>query len=220
MPQTTPGPGRSRGPTPSRDDDREPVAPRSLGLTGGIGSGKSAALDAFRRLGAAVLSSDEVVHAIYADPTVIAAVRDRFGAEALSVDGQVDRAALGRLAGAQAGGLAFLEGLVHPRVGAAREAWQEAQRRRRPPPPLLVCEVPLLYEAGLADAFDAVLVVTAPEAVRRARVEARGQDFDALSGRQLPEAEKISRAERYLVNDGSIAQLEEWVAERFREYRT
>ena len=167
-----------------------------------------------------MLSSDEVVHAIYAEPAVVAAVRDHFGPQALTADGRVDRSALGGLAFAVPDGIAFLERLVHPRVGAAREAWQEAQRRRTPPPPLLVCEVPLLFEAHLAEAFDAVLVVTASEPIRRARVEARGQDFSALSGRQMTEDEKVGRATRYVVNDGSMSQLEEWVAERFEEYRT
>jgi dephospho-CoA kinase len=167
-----------------------------------------------------VLSSDDVVHAIYADPVVIGAVGRRFGSAALTADGQVDRTALSALAFADPQGIAFLEQLVHPRVGAAREAWQDAQRRRNPRPPLLVCEVPLLYEAGLADAFDAVLVVSASESIRRARVAARGQDFVARSERQMTEDDKIRRADRYLVNDGSISLLEEWVAERFEEYRT
>lgn len=167
-----------------------------------------------------MLSSDEVVHAIYAEPGVIDAVRDRFGPGAVTPDGRVDRAALGALAFADPEGIAFLEQLVHPRVGAAREAWQEAQRCRTPAPPLLVCEVPLLFEADLVGAFDAVLVVTASEPIRRARVAARGQDFSARSGRQMTEDEKVRRATRYVVNDGSLSQLEEWVAERFQEYRT
>jgi dephospho-CoA kinase len=165
-----------------------------------------------------VLSSDEVVHRVYGDPEVRAAVRERFGDGVFGAGGEVDRASLSRLAFAEPERVAFLEGLVHPRVGRAREAWQAEQRRRNPPPPLLVCEVPLLFEAGLEGAFDAVLVVSAPAEVRRERVEARGQDFSALSARQLDEAEKIRRADRYLVNDGSVADLEEWVAERFAEY--
>ena len=165
-----------------------------------------------------MLSSDEVVHRIYDDPEVRAAVRARFGEGALGPDGRVDRAALSALAFGQPDGVAFLEGLVHPRVGRAREAWAAEQRRLVTPPPLLVCEVPLLFEAGLQDAFDAVLVVSAPVEVRRARVAARGQDFSARSARQIDEDEKIRRADRYLVNDGSIADLEEWVAKRFAEY--
>jgi dephospho-CoA kinase len=176
-------------------------------------------LEEFRRLGASVLSSDAVVHAIYADPAVIAAVRDRFGDAALGDDGTVDRTALAALAFAQPDGLRFLEQLVHPRVGEVRVEWERAERARVPPPPLLVCEVPLLFEAGLQDAFDAVLVVTAPEEVRRARVAARGQDFSARSGNQVTEADKVGRADRYVVNDGSIAALGEWVAARFEEYR-
>ncbi len=167
-----------------------------------------------------MLSSDEVVHAIYAEPAVIDTVRDRFGPGALTPAGRIDRAALAELAFTDPEGIAFLEQLVHPRVGAARESWQEAQRRRTPAPPLLVCEVPLLFEADLVGAFDAVLVVTASEPIRRARVAARGQDFSARSGRQMTEDEKVRRATRYVVNDGSMSQLEEWVAERFQEYRT
>lgn len=149
---------------------------------------------------------------------MIAAIRRRFGDGALEASGAVDRVALAALAFADPGGAAFLESLIHPRVAAARLAWERAQRGRTPPPPLLVCEVPLLFEAGLADRFDAVLVVTAPEGVRRERVEARGQDFSARSGRQIPEDVKIRRADRYLVNDGSVADLEAWAAERFEEY--
>jgi dephospho-CoA kinase len=194
-------------------------APACLGLTGGIGSGKSAALAAFARLGAAVLSSDAVVHDLYRDPEVVAAVQERFGAGIVR-DGQVDRAALAELAFAQDGGLAFLEGLLHPRIGRRRREWLAEQAAARPAPPLLVCEVPLLFETGIEDQFDAVLTVTASEEVRRARVEARGQRFAERRGRQLDEAAKVARADRAFVNDGPIADLEAWVAERFREYAT
>jgi dephospho-CoA kinase len=192
-------------------------APACLGLTGGIGSGKSAALAAFARLGAAVLSSDAVVHDLYRDAEVIAAVGERFGPGAVR-DGEVDRAALAALAFGEDGGLAFLERLLHPRIGRRRREWLAQQAAARPAPPLMVCEVPLLFEAGMEDQFDAVLVVTAGEEARRGRVEARGQRFDERRGRQLDEAAKVARADRAFVNDGSIAELEAWVAERFREY--
>jgi dephospho-CoA kinase len=87
-----------------------------------------------------------------------------------------------------------------------------------PPPTLLVCEVPILFEAGAEDQFDAVLVITAAEEIRRARVAARGQDFDALSARQLPEADKVARADRAYANDGDLEHLRAWVADRFAEY--
>jgi dephospho-CoA kinase len=76
----------------------------------------------------------------------------------------------------------------------------------------------VLFEAGLADRFDAVLVVTASEDVRRARVAARGQDFAARSARQMGEAEKVARADAAYVNDGDLRGLREWVADRYAEY--
>lgn len=197
-----------------------PVTPRSLGLTGGIGSGKSAALEAFRRLGAAVLSSDELVHQIYADEAVRDAVVRRFGPGVRAADGSVDRAALAGVVFDDPDGRRFLEDLIHPRVGQARIAWQATQRATIPPPVLLVCEVPLLFEADLADQFDAVLVVTASDSVRQARVHARGQDFAARRAHQMPEDEKVRRADNAFVNDGSLADLQAWVADRFAEYRT
>lgn len=172
----------------------------------------------FARLGAAVMSSDDVVHACYRDPQVVTAVRQRFGPDVLDSEGEVDRPALGALVFGDAEARRFLEQLVHPRIHAFREAWIAAERARTPPPPLLVCEIPLLFEVGIADRFDAVLVVTAPESVRRTRVAARGQDFAARSGQQMPDEEKVRRADRYFVNDGSRADLEEWVADRFEEY--
>ena len=193
--------------------------PRVIGLTGGIGAGKSEALAAFARRGAAVLSSDEVVHRIYRRPDVVSAISERFGRSVLSGDGSVDRARLAGVAYAKDDGVAFLERTVHPLVGAARKEWVDGQRFSDPPPVLLVCEVPLLFEVGLEDHFDAVLVVTASDEVRRSRVEARGQDFDELARRQLPESKKVARADRYFVNDGDRASLERWVEERYREYR-
>ncbi|HMN99765.1 MAG TPA: dephospho-CoA kinase [Miltoncostaeaceae bacterium] len=195
-----------------------PPAPPVLGLTGGIGSGKSEALRAFAELGAATLSSDDAVHAAYARPEVVERVRARFGDAVVGADGSVDRALLGPRAFAEEGGLAALEAIVHPLVGQAREEWIAAQAGAEPPPPLLVCEVPLLYEVGLADLFDAVLVVTASDDVRRARVEARGQDFAARAAHQMPEADKLARADAHYVNDGDRDALRGWVADRYAEY--
>lgn len=189
-----------------------------LGLTGGIGSGKSAALGAFGRLGASVLSADAVVHGLYERDDVRAAVRERFGPDVFGPGGEVDRAALGERAFAEEGGLAFLEGLLHPRIGEARREWIARESSRVPPPPVIVCEVPLLFEAGLEDAFDAVLVVTAPEGVRRARVAERGQDFDGRSAHQLDEAHKVAAADVHYVNDGTLADLDAWVASVIDRY--
>ena len=192
--------------------------PRVLGLTGGIGSGKSAALEAFSRLGAAVLSSDAVVHDCYADPAIVARVRERFGDEVIDADGAVDRAALGARVFGDDDARRFLEGLIHPQVGLARERWIERERSLTPPPPLLVCEVPLLFEVGLEGLFDAVVTVTASDDVRRRRVEDRGQDFDARRGTQIGEDEKVARADHSYVNDGTLEDLDTWVRRIFDRY--
>jgi dephospho-CoA kinase len=193
-----------------------PNSPACIGLTGGIGSGKSAALQAFHRRGAAVLSADEVVHRLYADPDVVGAVVARFGPDVLNERGEVDRPALGAAAMAADGGMTFLEDLLHPRISDARMSWISEQREAVPAPPLLVCEVPLLFEVGLADRFDAVLVVTASDDVRRARVAARGQDFDARAALQWDEDRKMAAANASYVNDGTEEQLDAWVGDMFR----
>lgn len=189
-----------------------------MGLTGGIGSGKSAALVAFARLGAAVLSSDAVVHACYADPEIVARVRERFGDGVVAGDGSVDRARLGERIFGDDDARRFLEGLIHPRVQQARERWRDEESARDPQPPLLVCEVPLLFEVGLEDTFDAVITVTASEDVRRRRVEERGQDFDARRGTQIPEGEKVARSDHAYVNDGDLDDLAAWVRTVFDRY--
>jgi len=190
-------------------------SPVCIGLTGGIGSGKSAALQAFARRGAAVCSADDVVHALYADPEIIDAVQQRFGPEVIAPDGSVDRAALGDRAMAVGGGMRFLEELLHPRIGEARLQWIARHRALVPPPPLLVCEDPLLFEAGLGDRFDAIVVVTASESVRRKRVTDRGQDFDARAAMQWAEDRKVRAADESYVNDGTEAALDAWVGEVF-----
>jgi dephospho-CoA kinase len=131
----------------------------------------------------------------------------------LGPDGRVDRARLGRMVFTDPGGMAFLEGLLHPRVGAERERWLAERARGPHAPAVVVCEVPLLFEVGAEDQFDLVAVVTAPEEVRRTRVEARGQDFAARAARQLPEEEKLARADERYVNDGTLADLDAWVAD-------
>lgn len=158
------------------------------------------------------------MHGLYARPDVIAAVTERFGSDVLRPDGSVDRPALGARAFADPEGIRFLEGLLHPRIGVAREEWVARERAAEPAPPLLVCEVPLLFEAGLRDMFDAVLVVTAPEGVRRARVEARGQAFGQRAGLQWDEDRKVAAADHAYVNDGDLAALEAWVADMFGRY--
>ena len=185
------------------------MAPPFVGLTGGIGAGKSEALAALARLGAATLSTDAVVHALYGEPEVVAAVTERWGPE-VAPGGTVDRAAVARHAFAAAGERAWLERLLWPRVGARVAAWRAAEAARTPPPRALVVETPLLFEAGLQRAYDATLVVVADEAIRTQRAAARGhQGIDERTARQLTQAEKAARADFIVRNDRDLAALEQ-----------
>jgi len=181
------------------------VRPPFVGLTGGIGAGKSEALAAFARLGAATLSTDAVVHALYDEAEVRDAVLARWGPD-VAPEGRVDRRAVASRAFAGPEERAWLEGLLWPRVGQRMLAWRAEQE---PVAPALVVEVPLLFESGLDAAFDATIAVVADEATRRERAAARGHAaVDERAARQLPQEEKAARATYAVQNSGSLADLE------------
>src|SRR5213593_1696766 len=173
-------PRASPRPLPTRLKSR--ARPLAVAVTGGVGAGKSEALAAFAQHGAATISSDEVVHELYGDEEVRAALRERYGEQVFGADGSVDRAALGKLVFANADELLWLESLMHPRVMVRTEAWREELARLPDPPALAVNEVPLLYEAGAESRFDAVVAITAP---RELRVERAGERVDVREERLL-----------------------------------
>lgn len=185
--------------------------PIAIGLTGSIGAGKSAALAAFARHGAAVLDSDAVVHALYLRPAVQAAVTGRFGPAVVLSDGSIDRAALGRIVFADPAALAWLEALLHPLVGEASERWTERERARADPPRVLVQEVQLLFEGDGAHGFDRTLLIDAPDTVRHARIAARGSlaRVAEREARLLPAAERRLLADDVIVNDGDLVALDD-----------
>jgi dephospho-CoA kinase len=181
-----------------------------VGLTGGMGAGKSTALATLERLGAAVLSTDAVVHDLYAhDAGLRDAVLARWGAE-VAPDGVVDRAAIARHAFAQESERRWLEGLLWPLVGQRVAAWLEQARAQRPAPPAAVVEVPLLFEAGVDGLYDATIAVVAEERLRVARAAGRGHALaDERTARQLSQDEKARRATFTVRNDGDLSELEE-----------
>jgi dephospho-CoA kinase len=184
-----------------------------VGLTGGIGSGKSTALAALERLGAAVLSTDTVVHELYDSDEVRDAVIERFG-PAVASNGAIDRPALARVAFATAEDRRWLEGLLWPRVGQRMVAWRAELERSRPRPRAAVVEVPLLFEAGMESAFDATIAVIADERLRAQRASGRGHDaLDERLTRQLPQQEKAQRATYVVTNDGDVAELQAKLSE-------
>ena len=182
--------------------------PPFVGLTGGIGAGKSEALAALERLGAATISADAVVHDLYRDPEVHAAVVARWG-ENVAPDGAVDRARVAERAFADPGEREWLEGLIWPKVGERIAEWRGAESQHVPPPRALVVETPLLFEAGLEAAYDATIAVVADEEVRAHRAAARGHEaVDERTARQLTQAEKAERATFAVENSGTIRDLE------------
>ena len=179
-----------------------------VGLTGGLGAGKSTALAALERLGAATLSTDAVVHELYRSADVRDAVVERWGTE-VAPDGEVDRSAVAARAFAADEERAWLEGLLWPRVGARVAAWREEVALREPPPSAAVVETPLLFEAGLEGAYDATVAIVADEALRAQRARARGHAVvDERAARQLPQDEKARRATFVIANSGTVAELE------------
>jgi dephospho-CoA kinase len=178
---------------------------RFVGLTGGIGAGKSEALAAFERLGAATLSTDRVAHDLLEDDEVRAALVDRWGPE-IAPDGQVDRERVSEIVFKDRDELAWLEGVTHPRVGAHVLEWRQSLH---PDVAVAVVEVPLLFEAAMEDAFDATVAVVADDAIRDARLRERGQGgLGGREERQLDQAEKERRADHVIRNDASLDELE------------
>ena len=179
-----------------------------VGLTGGLGSGKSTALAALQRLGAATLSTDAVVHELYASDQVRDAVVARWGPE-VAPDGVVDRAAIARHAFAEPAERAWLEGLLWPLVGARVIAFREEADSAEPPPVAAVVETPLLFEAGMDAAYDATIAVIADEQIRSGRAADRGHEaVDERAARQLTQDEKAARATYVVHNDGSVEDLQ------------
>lgn len=184
---------------------------RLVGLTGGIGAGKSEALAALERLGAATLSSDRVVHEELGTDEVRDLLVERLGSD-VAPDGKVDRAAVARLVFAREREREWLEALLWPRVAERIEAFRQALTARGEPDLIGVVEVPLLFEAGMADSFDATLAVVSESSEERAAQRGHaGVDRRAL--RQLAQAEKAARADHVVHNDGDLDELQARLSE-------
>lgn len=185
--------------------------PLAVAITGGIGAGKSTALDCFRRHGAATVSSDEIVHHLLAnDPDVKRALVERLGEEVLGPDGAPDRERIALRVFRDRDALDFLEKLLHPLVSREYMTWREQLANLPNPPEVCVTEVPLLYEAGAETRFDKVVVITAPTKLREAR---RGGRKDDRESRLIPDREKVRRADFAYVNTGTPEELDAWVGE-------
>lgn len=188
---------------------------KSIGLTGGIGSGKSTAAALLEERGAFVIDSDALAREAAEDPEVLRQIGEKLGPE-LVRDGTLDRERAGQLVFSDDGARRTLEGLIHPWVRARSRTIQARLFDSPEPPPLIVHDIPLLFENRLQRGFDTVVVVTAPKEVRAARAAARSgideETFRAREAAQLPLEEKAQRADYVLDNSGDLDELRSQVA--------
>jgi len=154
-------------------------------------------------------SSDQIVHRLLReDPEVRRRLAERFGPEVIGAGG-ADRKAIARIVFNDAEALDWLEELLHPRVVREHSAWLEELANGPDPPRVTVTEVPLLYETGAEKRFDLVVVITAPPGVRAERRPL----LDARERRLVPEEEKVRLADYSYVNDGTLEELDAFVAD-------
>ena len=178
-----------------------------VGLTGGLGAGKSTALGALADLGAATLSTDAVVHELLATEELRELIVGRLGPE-VAPDGVLDRSRIAERVFGDDEARSWLEGVLWPRVGERVASWRAGLEDADPQPRAAVVEVPLLFESGMESGFDATIAVIADEAIRETRAGARGHASVAQrTGRQLSQEEKATRADHAIRNDGSIEAL-------------
>jgi dephospho-CoA kinase len=183
--------------------------PVAVAITGGIGAGKSEALSAFARHGAATVSSDEIVHHLLRREDVRQAVVQQMGNGIVGLDGEIDRGALATVVFNDPDALRWLEELLHPLVSAEYLQWREALAQLPEPPPVTVTEVPLLFESSAETRFDKVVVITAPKQLRRARSVVATDEREA---RLIPDVDKVLRADYAYRNLGSLEELDAFVA--------
>lgn len=189
---------------------------RWIGLTGGIGSGKSTVGKILRDLGHPVVDADELARRAVAKGTPgLQSVIDHFGTSVLTPEGDLDRKALGRVVFADGEALKRLETLIHPLVQDL--ARQERLAYEAQGQDFAFYEIPLLYEKSLQDNFDTVVVVVSSREHQLNRVQARdGLDLEEITHRlnsQLPLSEKAERADFVVENNGSLSDLKFRVGE-------
>ncbi|MGH7588118.1 MAG: dephospho-CoA kinase [Gemmatimonadota bacterium] len=183
----------------------------SIGLTGNVASGKTTVADRWREAGVRVIDADRVGHAvIQEDEGARTALIETFGEAILAADGSIDRAALGEQAFRDDGGVRRLNEIVHPPL--LERLRGELERAEGNEEPLAVVDAALVFEFGMDDDFDAVVLVTAPPGVRAERLRrTRGLDGERIArvmAAQMPDAEKEPRSDYVVVNDGSLEELE------------
>src|SRR5262245_36688326 len=194
----------------------------TLGLVGGIASGKSLVASCFRDLGAVVLDADRAGHEVLREPDVIAAIKNRWGDSVLDSAGQVSRRAVARIvfgSGNEAE-RRFLEELTHPRIQMRLQQELAKAQATQPPPPAVVIDAALLFEAGWDKLCDKIIFVDAPRDVRLERAVVRGwstEQFAAREAAQHPPEEKRRRSNIVIRNVRTLENLRDVVRLTWRD---
>ncbi|MGH7564397.1 MAG: dephospho-CoA kinase [Gemmatimonadota bacterium] len=179
-------------------------------MTGNVASGKTTVADRWREAGVVVIDADRLGHEVLREePAAKAALVGAFGEGILGADGSIDRTALGERAFASDEGVRRLDAIVHPPLLERLRAGLE--RAEREGEPFAVVDAALIFEFGLDEDLDAVVLVTAPPELRAERIrQARGRDderIERIMAAQLPDAEKVAAGDYVIVNDGSLEEL-------------
>lgn len=188
-----------------------------IGLTGGIGSGKTAASQLFEQQGIHVVDADEVAHSISRKPEIIEQVKTHFGSEYITADQQMDRPRLREKIFNDIEAKQWLEGLLHPRIRN-----QMMQDLRSATSPYVILSAPLLLENKLDKLVNRVLVIDVSEATQRERASARDNNsletIEKIMGAQISRKDRLSKADDVIDNEGSLAALEKQVLEHHKNY--
>jgi dephospho-CoA kinase len=180
-----------------------------IGITGGIGSGKSTVAKMFGELGCLVISSDEQVREVYRDPGVIRELRSWWGDEVVAPNGELDRGRIAEIVFNDPGQRLRLQELLHPKVGALREKRME-EAAGNPQVPAIIWDTPLLFEAGLSGRCDAIVFVETPIARRLERVrETRGWEASELARRENSQwpLDKKREISDYIIDNTADAEF-------------
>lgn len=193
-----------------------------VGLTGGIGSGKSTVAERFQRLGAALVDTDVIAHRLTAPQgPAIPMIRERFGDSMIAADGRLDRAAMRALVFTEPEARSALESILHPMIRAV--AQEEAAAAAAAGASYVLLAIPLLVEAGQArNRVERVLVVDCPEAVQVARVTRRSglppQEVEAIIRAQASRAQRLQAADDVIDNGGDESRLDRQVQPLHQRY--
>lgn len=191
----------------------------TIGLTGGIGSGKSEVARIFNQLGVQVIDADVIAHQLVQPGTeALAEVVDAFGEAIVAPDGKLDRAKLAEIVFNSPDMKKQLENIIHPRVRAQIKAYKDACKNE----PYILVVIPLLLESGQRDLVDRVLIVNASESVRIQRVQARDsrseEQIRSIMQNQADDAERLAAADDSIDNSGSLDDLMRSVHKHHQQY--